>query len=269
MRTIKGKGMSSIQKLIISVLLLLIAMLNATSNAVAEDTTNHALKLKCSLAKCQKDKVILSTFKKYPLSLTVSEILKSAYNKLGIAVEIHYLPGKRALLYSNSGHSDGELFRIAGIEKTFRNLIRIPVALIELETIAYTRRNDIVIDGWSSLQPYKIGYLRGFKKAESMTQGMDVQLADQMSSLFKLLVNGSVDLIVESRIGGAYLIDPQIHLGVRPIEPPIDRFEIYHYLHKSNELLKPRLTKALQKMKSSGDVKKIVNDMIERDFKPL
>ena len=95
---------------------------------------------------------------------------------------------------------------------------------------------------------------------------MDVYLADQMSSLFKLLVNGSVDLIVESRIGGGYSLAPYAHFGVRPIEPPIDKFKIYHYLHKANKSLIPKLTKTLEEMKASGDVKKIVEEMIQTKF---
>ena len=160
-----------VQKMTIGLLLFLLASLSLANNALKADSASESLNLKCSLSSCQKKSIILSTFKKYPLSLTVSEIMKSAYMKLGLAVEIHYLPGKRALIYSNSGHSDGELFRIKGIEDNFHNLIRIPVALIELETIAFARRNDIVIEGWPSLQPYKIGYLRGFKKAEKEYSG--------------------------------------------------------------------------------------------------
>ncbi|EPJ51079.1 MAG: hypothetical protein OFPI_18380 [Osedax symbiont Rs2] len=262
-------AMNLIQKVIIATLLFLLAGLSFANNELTADSTGDRLNLKCSESSCLTKSIILSTFKKYPLSLTVSEIMKSAYKKIGLAVEIHYLPGKRALIYSNSGHSDGELFRIEGIENNYHNLIRIPVALIELETIAFARRNDIVIQGWPSLKPYKIGYLRGFKKAEKNTQGMKVHLADQMSSLFKLLVNGSVDLIVESRIGGGYSLAPYAHFGIRPIEPPIDKFKIYHYLHKSNKSLIPRLTETLQEMKTSGDVKKIVEEMIQRKFEPL
>ena len=261
--------MNLAQKFSIGVLSFLVASLSYANNAVTDNSTDETLNLKCSQSCSQKKSIIISTFKEYPLSLTLSEIMKGAYRKLGIEVEVRYLPGKRSLHYSNSGHADDELFRIKGIENIFHNLIRIPVVLIELETIAYAKRNDIVIDGWASLKPYKIGFLRGFKKAEINTQGMQVYFADQMSSLFSLLVKGRVDLIIESRIGGQNSLDPQVHFEIQPLEPPIDKFKVFHYVHKANKSLVPELTKVLQEMETSGEIKKIIEKMVDRNFKPL
>ena len=261
--------MNLVKKLVISVLFLLIASLSYANNALTINCNDERLNLKHSPSCSQKKMIIISTFKEYPLSLTVSEIMKSAYLKLGMELKIRYLPGKRSLHYSNSGHADGELFRIKGIGNIFHNLIRIPVVLMELETIAYAKRNDIVIDGWASLKPYKIGFLRGFKKAEVNTLGMQVYFAEQMSSLFSLLAKGRVDLVIESRLGGKNSLDPQVHFEIKPLEPPIEKFEVFHYLHNTNKSLVPKLTKVLQQMKASGEIKKIIQGMIERNFKPV
>ena len=235
--------MNLLQKLSTGIVLFITANLLYANNAVTASAADKALNLKCPIVCYQKEKVIISTFKEYPLSLTVSEIMKGAYRKLGIEVDIRYLPGKRSLHYSNIGHADAELFRMAGMNNVFHNLIRVPVALMELETVVYARRSDIVINGWVSLKPYKIGFLRGFKKAEENTQGMHVYFAEKMSSLFDLLVNGRVDLVIESRIGGKNSLDPEAHAVIIPLEPPIDKFEIFHYLHRENKSLLPRLTK--------------------------
>ena len=260
--------MNFVPKLTIGMFCFFIASLVYANNAVTASAAARALNLKCPLACYQKEKVLISTFKKYPLSLTVSEIVKSAYAKLGVGVEVRYLPGKRSLHYSNTGHADGELFRIQGIEQVYPNLMRVPVAIMELETIAYAKRTDIVIDGWASLKPYKIGFLRGFKKAEKNTQGMHIYSAEQMSSLFNLLVNGRVDLVVESRIGGKNSLDSQFHASVMSLEPPIAKFKIFHYLHRENKSLLLGLTKVLEEMQTSGELQQIIDQMIERGFAP-
>ncbi len=258
--------MNFVQKLAMCMLFFFTAGLVYANHAVTASAAARALNIKCPLACYQKEKLLISTFKKYPLSLTVSEIVKSAYAKLGVEVEVRYLPGKRSLHYSNTGHADGELFRIQGIDHIYPNLVRIPVAIMELETIAYAKRTDIVIDGWASLTPYKIGFLRGFRKAEDNTQGMHVYSAEKMSSLFNLLVNGRVDLVIESRIGGKNSLDSKAYAAVMPLEPPITKFKIFHYVHRENKSLVPGLTKVLREMEASGELQKIIDDMIERDF---
>jgi len=256
------------KRLLMSVLYILIANLCHANNAVTDKCSDKTSDQEHSQSCFQKHIVIISTFKKYPLSLTMAEIIKRAYRKLGMEVEIRYLPGKRSLHYSNSGHADGELFRIKGIENEFHNLIPIPVVIMKLETIAYAKRNDIVINGWASLKPYKIGFLRGFKKAEVNTLGMKVYFAEQISSLFLLLSKGRIDLVVESRLGGKHSLDPLFHFEIKPLEPPIEVFDVFHYLHKANKSLIPELTKVLRQMKASGEVKRIIEDMIGRNFKP-
>ncbi|EPJ53694.1 MAG: hypothetical protein OFPI_09490 [Osedax symbiont Rs2] len=265
----KGETVNLVTKLVISILFLLITSLSYASNAVTVNCTDKASNLKKILSCYQEKTFIISTFKKYPLSLTVAEIIKSAYSKLGMQVEIRYLPGKRSLHYSNSGHADAELFRIKGIGNKFHNLIPIPVVLMEIETIAYAKRNDIAINGWASLKPYKIGFLRGFKKAEINTRGMQVYFAEQMSSLFALLVKGRVDLVIESRLGGKYSLDPEVHIEIKPLDPPIEKFEVFHYLHRTNKSLVAELTKVLLQMEASGEIRNIIETMIEGDFKPL
>ena len=215
----------------------------------------------CDFSCYQKSGLVFSTFKAYSLSLTVTEIMHRAYKKLGIETKVQYVPGNRSLRFSNAGHADGELFRIKGMSKDYPNLIRVPVPLLELETMAYARRDDIKIQGWSSLSTYRLGFLRGFKKAEQNTQGMQTFSAESMPELFDLLARGRLDIVIESRIGGRIINTEKKQFAITALEPPIDKIKIYHYLHKGNKLLIPTLNRVLEQMKASGEIAEIVRQM--------
>ncbi|EPJ46181.1 MAG: hypothetical protein OFPI_34920 [Osedax symbiont Rs2] len=217
----------------------------------------------CDFSCYQKTGLLLSTFNAYSLSLTVTEIIHRAYQKLGIDTKVQYVPGNRSLKFSNDGHADGELFRIQGMSKIYPNLLQIPVPLLELETMAYARVEGIEIKGWSSLSPYRLGFLSGFKKAEQNTQGMQTFSAESMPELFDLLARGRLDIVIESRIGGQMLSAEKKPFSITTLEPPIDTIKIYHYLHKQNKLLIPTLSAVLRQMTASGEIDQIVQKMAE------
>ena len=75
-----------------------------------------------------KDKMVFSKPLATNPSIIIPErILKHAYKKLGIIIQFDKSPGKRGLILSNEGQRDGEIFRIRGINKKYRNLIMVSV----------------------------------------------------------------------------------------------------------------------------------------------
>ena len=247
-------------KIMLGLAFLLSCSATNANDRVFNKTVNSA---ECNFSCYQETGLLFSTFNAYSLSLTVTEIIQTAYKKLGIDTKVQYVPGNRSLKFSNDGHADGELFRIQGMNKTYPNLLRIPVPLLELETMAYARGGDIEIKGWSSLSAYRLGFLRGFKKAEQNTQGMQTFSAESMSELFDLLARGRLDIVIESRIGGRMLSAEKKPFSITVLEPPIDKIRIYHYLHKDNKLLIPTLSAVLRQMTASGEIVQIVQQMAE------
>jgi hypothetical protein len=61
------------------------------------------------------DTLIISAVKGDPRITSIGEVLRKAYERLGITIKILALPGKRALEYVNDGKTDGEMVRIEGI----------------------------------------------------------------------------------------------------------------------------------------------------------
>ena len=86
---------------------------------------------------------------------------------------------------------------------------------------------------------------------------MKVLPAGNYATLFKMLDRKRFDIIVSPSLNGRYQMLQAGVKGLRELSPPIMRFDLFHYLHKKNKALLPRISKVLQSMRESGDLKKI------------
>ncbi|MDV7341829.1 transporter substrate-binding domain-containing protein [Terasakiella sp. A23] len=190
----------------------------------------------------------------------ISEIvLRKAYEKIGYQLHILSLPAKRSLHHANEGQSDGELFRIDGMEKTFTNLIKVPVAVNQLDAMVMTQKDDFSVKGWDSLNPYLIAIRRGVKFSEIGTKGMSRVYFNSNMGLGRILIqDNNVDIAVIARANGLQTIQhlrevnasQKLHLT----EPPIATYPLYHYLHKKHADLVPRLAAVLEEMQANGEM---------------
>lgn len=157
----------------------------------------------------------------------------------------------------DSGIADGDISRVGEIAKYYPDFIRINVPLNYLEGMVYSKNKQLLIDGWDSLKPLKIGINRGIKFAEKGASGMDVEMVNSFSSLFQILDRDRVDVIIAPRIIGQYQL---IKLGLKDItaiEPPVIRLKQYHYLNKRHKVLATRLETVLKEMEESGEIEAI------------
>ncbi len=75
------------------------------------------------------------------------KIPKTAYQKLGITVEINAFPSKRGIYLANDGKLiDGELSRISGIEKDYPNLIKVAVSLAYIDKVVFSKKHSFKIE---------------------------------------------------------------------------------------------------------------------------
>ncbi len=193
----------------------------------------------------------------------ISEVItRKAYARLGIAVEIRKYPGERALRLANSGKVDGEVQRIDGIAANYHNLIQVKPAINFIEGTVFTHKTDFAVKGWDSLQPYKIGYIRGIKFAERNTKGMDSLPIGDYQRMFKMLRNGRFDIAVSPRLNGLYQMKQLGIEGVRDLSPAIMRFDLFHYLHHKHVALVPKISAVFRDMEASGELKKLRDHVI-------
>ena len=194
----------------------------------------------------------------------ISEVItRKAYKRIGIDVEIRKYPGERALRTANSGEADGEVQRIDGISANYHNLIQVRPAINYIEGTAFTRTKKFVVKGWDSLRPYRLGYIRGIKFAESNTRNMDSSAVGDYTALFKMLTNGRFEIIVSPRFNGLYQMRQLGVRGVRELTPAIMRFDFLHYLHHKHPKLVPKISAVFPEMAASGELTSIRKHVIK------
>jgi len=193
-------------------------------------------------------------------------VLKQAYQRIGIKIRIIKQPGKRALRSSNSGKTDGEVMRSKGINAQYSNLIMIPVPVNYVDFVVFTKNVEFTVNGPQSLKPYKVGVRRGVKLSEGLTKGLNPLVVDREEQLLSILDRGRVDVILMSRIGGLAQIKKLKLKGIKILEPPLATGGLYHYLHMKHENLVAEITESLKKMEQEGEIQKIRNQYISKQY---
>ena len=196
------------------------------------------------------------------LTVAVAErILKEAYQKIGITLEIRALPGSRGLFYSNTAHTDGEAFRIEGIDKDYPNLCRIDIPIFTNSLYLLVEKGrEFTVDGWDSIpKGYRVGYQRGVQVIKNCTleHRIETEQARNAGQLFTMLKFGRVDAVV----AGQYQISASAEKIEREhmvqLQPAVHSHPLYHYLHVKHAGLIPRITAVLREMQSRGELQQI------------
>lgn len=211
-----------------------------------------------------REPLVFSTFlDTQPFFLVGERVLRQAYNRLGREFIIQRHPGERAIMSANSGLTDGELGRVAGVAQGYPNLVMIPVPITYGEPIVFTHNTRFEIKGWESLRPYSIGYVRGTKVIEKHTRGMTLVPVTTMVQAFKMLATDRTDLVVEDRLGGLVMVHQLGLKNIIVLTPPLLTVPIYHYLHKKHHVLIPQMETTLRKMEQDRTIQAIKESVMQ------
>jgi polar amino acid transport system substrate-binding protein len=193
----------------------------------------------------------------------VEEMVREAMRRAGYGLRVVPLPHERALQNANAGIEDGDLYRAAGFEKDYPNLVQVTQPLLEQDFVAMSRRADIEVRGWPDLARYSVGYVTGNKILERQLQGVARQTSVRDNpGLFAMLAADRVDVILINRWVG-YLAARHAGLVVRVHEPPLLRLPMFIYLHRKHESLAPRLAKALAEVRGDGTWQRLYDQIIK------
>ena len=169
------------------------------------------------------------------IALAASNVLFIAYQRIGIDVMFIGLPAKRSLQQSDSVLLDGEVLRGANIENSYRNLIAIPVSLLN----------------------YRIGIHSGRLWQESFvqhSQGPHTRV-NSATSLFKLLIANRVDYVLLGRAGATELMNSTFaNKNIVEVSPAVRHSQLFHYVHRKHLGVIPLITKQLESMQVSGEL---------------
>lgn len=184
-------------------------------------------------------------------------IAREAYKRLGITLVVHRLPGERTLVYANEGKMDGELYRKLGMEREYPNLVIVPVPLQTYEIVIFSHGTNFIVNGWESLRPYTLGFMRGIKIIQENTKGMKIEAVPTMQQAFEKMMMGRTDLVLGNRASGMAIVKAMGMDAVTVLGPPLASFPVYHYLHKKHADLVPKLTKVLRQMQADKTIEQI------------
>jgi ABC-type amino acid transport substrate-binding protein len=192
-------------------------------------------------------------------------IVKAAYEKLGIPVKFEILPGKRALAESSEGRADGEVHRIVEIGDEYPTLLRAPTPINYIEPSVFSKKHEFGVTDCAALQGYQIGIVRGVKHSQLCTQGMENVIAgDNLTGVMRMLNAGRVDLLITARINGLLMAKELKLDAIKPLSPPLSRFWVYHYLHKSHKDLVPKIDNVFKAMQESGELEALRAEAVQK-----
>lgn len=181
------------------------------------------------------------------------QVLIEAFRRIEQPIQITHLPTERSITNANLGITDGEFPRIAGLDSLYTNLIRVPEKIVDFEFVAFTWRTDIQLKDWSSCKPYNIAIVRGWKILEAnLADVKSLVRVKNQKILFSLLAEHRIDIVVYSRFEGYEMIKNLDIQSVRVVEPPLEKKEMFLYLHKKHQQLIIAIAKQLQSMKDDG-----------------
>jgi len=211
--------------------------------------------------------LVLNTTGKAPLNTTKNDgfmdlIAKEAFQRINVKLKTIQLPAERGLKNANAGIDDGEMSRVAGLEKFYPNLIRVPEKIMDWHFVAFSKKNIKLTNGWRDLMPYSIAYINGWKILEKNINFPGVITVRDPEQLFNLLNKNRTDVIVYEQWGGLYLTKINNMKSIKIQKPALASKAMFIYLHKKHlDLIQP-LANALKTMKNDGSYQQIVKQIL-------
>lgn len=192
-------------------------------------------------------------------------IYQELSHRTGIKIVIQNADtAERVLLNANSGVDDGDVGRVAGLEKRYTNLVYVPVPVYHYQMVVFSKKLEFPVDGARSIQPYDIGLLKGWKIVENISQGArSVTSVETGEQLFSMLDKNRIDIALIEKAQGLAILKTLRLKDIRLLQPNLLEGDWYLYLNQKHANLVPRISSELEKMHRDGTIKRI-NERVSR-----
>lgn len=191
----------------------------------------------------------------------LAAVSREVFRRLGMDVDFVRMPSERSLRAADSGETDGEGLRVAGLSDTYGNLIQVPEPFVRISFVAFARKaTSIAVDrGWDSLRPHRVAFITGWKMFEANASvARSVTKVNSPEQLFRMLDADRVDLALYTRVGGTTLLRDLGLTSIVALEPSLRDLDMFVYLNRKHEALVPRLAQALREAKRDGTHRRIL-----------
>jgi len=198
--------------------------------------------------------LVISTIEGSPVSEICSLILRDIYSQAGLELIIIPMPAARATIESTTGKIDGESHRVEAYGDIHRELLIIPQSYYSIDTHLFTQRGhpdrDKRVD---ELGDYIFAILKGVRQSQELTSGLPrVQVFESSEVMIRFLMLGRADFAILSRLHGMEIIEKLGAENLIPVEPPLVKTLLFHYVHQKNAHLIPLLERTIREMRLSG-----------------
>lgn len=196
-------------------------------------------------------------------SMVSHDLLKEAFRRIGHPFEAEFHSARRSLLSSNTGETDGELFRVKNFLEIsngkYPNLIRIETELRKLEIVVVTRKGE-GLETLDDLDGRTVSYVPGHRIYKAMLGGREalnlIEIPD-VNWAFQLLHKGRIDGVGSDRVLGEFRAARIEGFGDQISSIPIVDIGLYAFIHKRHKSLVPELEAAFEEMKRDGSFDRI------------
>ncbi|MBT6615687.1 MAG: transporter substrate-binding domain-containing protein [Deltaproteobacteria bacterium] len=193
-------------------------------------------------------------------------VVAEAYRRINIPIKMVTYPNLRSLIESNAGRTDAEMLRVKLKTEKYPNLIRVPVALYTLEGGVWARTGSKVkINSLRDLNKYHVGLRVGeiwaIKASKNVENLITIPTAEL---LFRMLLKKRVQVILFTKVFGIGVINTHSFSGLEFLEPTLVYSDLFHYIHKKNIDLLPKLTETFRQMKQDGFMAKTKSEFLKK-----
>ncbi|MCW9034438.1 MAG: transporter substrate-binding domain-containing protein [Alphaproteobacteria bacterium] len=184
-------------------------------------------------------------------------------SRSGQEITIIALPAHRAKQLFKSGRIDGDWSRVDGFGKDIYGIIKISEPIASHPYFAYATRDDIKINGWESLKPYRVAYPRGWAVIELNLEPIHKNLIPVASAEagLKFVAAGRADVFINIPfIVNSWLATEELkNKGIKAVKPPLDFLHVYIHAGPQHAELTKKMEASLKAMKLDGTYDKIMS----------
>ncbi len=218
-----------------------------------------------SVSSAQDDFVVISfasVDQNARLTKIAEKITSNIANKMGVNIELRDIPIKRTIRMLETGEIHADLTRATSFEELLPSAIRVEEPLVSYPLWIFSPIPDLKIDGWSSLEKYRIVTVRGWLYINDKVDGFNTIEVDTPHQALRILAVKRADIFVSDHVTPAGIMNDKSFKSsdIVRLEQPIDFIHEYTYFSAKYPKLADAYNRSLKELKASGVYDKIFEE---------
>lgn len=198
----------------------------------------------------------------------LNQVVDGMLRRVGYEPIYAYAHEERGLRNLDEGLDDGNLPRVAGLERLYPNIRQVPGKVMDFHFQVFATDPELKVDGWRSLDGLEVAFVTGWKILEENVRAHTITKVATSKQLFQLLAKGRTQAVIYEKWQGLELIRALGLRGIHAVEPPLITKEMFLYVNRCHEALIPRLSEALAAMKIDGEYARIERETLGSYLQP-